>query len=82
MTTIQAKVLTTEEFKAKQEELKNLNASIEVWSGTNISKKNKETIDAMFKDLAQDLHALDCAYLLKTIDVYKDALAIMKAPVQ
>jgi hypothetical protein len=80
--TIEAKMLTEQEFKTKQAELEALNSSIEVWSGTNIPKKDKETIDIMLNDLSKDLHALDCAYLLKTIEVYKDVLEIMKAPVK
>jgi exonuclease V gamma subunit len=81
MTQIQAKVLTKEEFQAKQKELESLNASIEIWSNSNISKENKKLINDMMNNLAKDLYALDCAYILKTIEVYSEALEIMKKPV-
>lgn len=82
MTQIHAKVLTPEEFKNKENELKSLNTSLEIWSGAKISKSEQKVIDEMMSDLAKDLYALDCAYILKTIEVYKAALEIIKAPVK
>jgi len=82
MTEINTKYLSQEEFVAKQKELEQLNASIELWSGTNISKKNRETIQTMMTDLATKLYALDCAYLVSTLETYKDVLELMKAKVE
>lgn len=78
MTQINATILNKEEFEAKENEMKNLLASIDLYSAVEQTKETQEEIQELFDDLAKNLYALDCAYLDAKVQTFTNVLATLK----
>jgi hypothetical protein len=78
MTTINATILSKEQFDERQKELDDLLTSIDVYSNTERASELQEDIQALFDDLAKTLYAIDCGYLDAKLQTFREISRLLK----